>query len=411
VITMLNHIKRKLIIKATDLYSKAGNSAGIKGKNGVLLLPPHGFGSIGDEAMVISAVQNFKSRYGLNSDILAFSSEGGWKDRVEHINGFHDEIVIDGKFGDPFNTRKLISIISEYKVFAVVGADIMDGAYSILQSCKRFILLRQAARMGVKSILLGSSFNKKIPHEVTQCLAELSGAENVKINARDELSYKRINMICSNSTPVMDCAFLLNPIKMDDEISDFAEANDFVAVNINSIHYKKYGEFLIDQLASDIEKIITELSLSVVLTPHDIREDAFDAPSDLTLCKKVYEKINPCLYGKLRVVDNRTLLNASYLKWLASKAKLVVTGRMHFAIAALGSGTPALCMTYQDKFEGMLSVFSECKENFILSDYPRECDSLINKLNKFVSDDFNIKQSIDTGLMKARVASFRNYEL
>ena len=36
---------------------------------------------------------------------------------------------------------------------------------------------------------------------------------------------------------------------------------------------------------------------------------------------------------------------------------LVLTGRMHLAIAALGMGTPPLCVAYMDKFEGLFHLF------------------------------------------------------
>lgn len=376
----------------------------------MLILPPHGFGSIGDEAMIISAIQNFKSRYDLDSDILAFSSEGRWIDRVEHIDGFCGEIVVNGRFGNPFNTKNIISIISKYELFVIVGADIMDGAYSVLQSCKRFILLRQAARLGIKSILLGSSFNNNISREVIEYLKELNGFENIKLNVRDKLSYDRIKMFYCNAVPVMDCGFLLDSIRMDDDISYFAENNDFIAINLNSIHYKKYGDIFIYRLAQDIEKIVKIFSLSVILTPHDIREESFGVPSDLALCKKIYSKINSDLSEKIRIVENRQLLNAPYLKWLASKAVLVVTGRMHFAIAALGSGTPVLCMTYQDKFEGMLSVFTENEEDWILSNYIEDTNLLINKINKYVRGNFIAKKSIGVGLIKAKLESSKNYD-
>jgi colanic acid/amylovoran biosynthesis protein len=49
--------------------------------------------------------------------------------------------------------------------------------------------------------------------------------------------------------------------------------------------------------------------------------------------------------------------SAAELKQLAAKLDGVVTGRMHLAIAALGSGVPVATFAYQDKFEGLLMLF------------------------------------------------------
>jgi polysaccharide pyruvyl transferase WcaK-like protein len=49
---------------------------------------------------------------------------------------------------------------------------------------------------------------------------------------------------------------------------------------------------------------------------------------------------------------------ADQVKRLAGKVDFVITGRMHVAIAALGMGTPAICLTFQGKFAGLLEYFS-----------------------------------------------------
>ena len=59
-----------------------------------------------------------------------------------------------------------------------------------------------------------------------------------------------------------------------------------------------------------------------------------------------------------RVEMLRPPLNAWELKHLAGMVDLVLTGRMHLAIAALGMGTPPLCVAYMDKFEGLFHLFN-----------------------------------------------------
>ncbi len=45
------------------------------------------------------------------------------------------------------------------------------------------------------------------------------------------------------------------------------------------------------------------------------------------------------------------------LKAIAGEVNLILTGRMHLAIAALGQGVPPLCVVYQGKFEGLMAHF------------------------------------------------------
>jgi polysaccharide pyruvyl transferase WcaK-like protein len=45
------------------------------------------------------------------------------------------------------------------------------------------------------------------------------------------------------------------------------------------------------------------------------------------------------------------------IKAALARLDLIVTGRMHAAILAMGGGTPAFSFAYQDKFEGLLTLF------------------------------------------------------
>jgi polysaccharide pyruvyl transferase WcaK-like protein len=58
-----------------------------------------------------------------------------------------------------------------------------------------------------------------------------------------------------------------------------------------------------------------------------------------------------------RIHSMPVTLDSWEIKALSGQVDLVLTGRMHLAIAALGMGTPAFCTVYQGKFEGLMQMF------------------------------------------------------
>src|SRR5690606_31433485 len=67
-------------------------------------------------------------------------------------------------------------------------------------------------------------------------------------------------------------------------------------------------------------------------------------------------------------------------KRVVSSVDLLITGRMHLAIAAMSQGVPAFGLAYKDKFEGLMQHFS-LTDNLI----PREETLLPDSLFKFLT--------------------------
>lgn len=56
--------------------------------------------------------------------------------------------------------------------------------------------------------------------------------------------------------------------------------------------------------------------------------------------------------------------SAAEVKAICGELDLVLSGKMHLAIACLGQATPVACISYQDKFEGLFQQFD--LENMII---------------------------------------------
>lgn len=401
-------LKRKVIVFVTKIALRIfGRAANQEKEREFLLLPPHGFGSLGDEAMMIAILEHFFAS-GKVVDIVSFSAEGCWADRLVNVSGFGVEYSLNGRFGSPFNIWPLLKLVGNYKNLLVVGADIMDGTYSELQSCKRLDLMGEAARRGTKSVLVGSSFKKSVSPNILRRLAKLSLNPAIAINARDEMSYQRLDKEGVKVRRVMDVAFLLSPSQGDSELLSTLVPRSYFVVNINSIHYKLYGNQLLNLLQEEIVNICKEHRLSVVLVPHDVREDAFDAPSDLSILRLLHNNLVKELGSAVSLIDDSSLIDAASVKRIAAGAVFVITGRMHLAIASLGSAVPVISFTYQDKFEGLYCFFFGDDRRYLLDRLP--CKGELSLMAKgIIVEGLNLRIKLETAAAKARSEAVINF--
>jgi polysaccharide pyruvyl transferase WcaK-like protein len=110
-----------------------------------------------------------------------------------------------------------------------------------------------------------------------------------------------------------------------------------------------------------------------------------------------------------RVEMLRPPLNAWELKHLAGMVDLVLTGRMHLAIAALGMGTPPLCVAYMNKFEGLFQLFDidglEVEPALV-----SECDEILAKMAEVVGGLEELEGKIKSKLPEIMDLSAKNFE-
>src|SRR5690606_26545186 len=85
---------------------------------------------------------------------------------------------------------------------------------------------------------------------------------------------------------------------------------------------------------------------SVLLVPHDVRTER----SDRVIAAEIAAGVGVDLAPHIHAFHAET---PGQLKALLAGVDLIVTGRMHAAIIALGAHTPALSFAYANKFEGL----------------------------------------------------------
>lgn len=319
-------------------------------------------GSLGDQAMLLVAIQRLRAA-GYN-EILIISEE---KPSRRDLPQFPDRVIgVEGYFH-----WKISEAIRFQREFSscngcfILGADIMDGHYSVADSLKRVHLLELASSFGFVGKAFGFSFNESPAKSVVNALRSLPDA--VELLARDPVSHRRLESALERPVKlVADLAFLLQPDPEGDSAkatlrwikSQRAQGARVIGVNANALlargNYKDPYPVAVGLAKAMHELHKAHPELCFVLISHDSR----GAFNDAALNRIVYEIVsfnNAAIRERIFIMPSPCY--ASEVKAVSAELDLAITGRMHFAIACLGQGTPALCIGYQGKMEGLFEHF------------------------------------------------------
>jgi polysaccharide pyruvyl transferase WcaK-like protein len=334
----------------------------------LLIFPsdPRGItGAVGDDAMLTAAVEHFRAA---NPDLqVSVLCIEGRPEEIVRSKGFTPVVIPEfGRF--PVAMADLLKS-REYDALVAVGADVMDGYYSVEYSTQLLIAADLAARSGMRALFLGFSFNESAAPELEACFARLD--PRVTLNLRDRISLARIERFAPvHARLVADSAFTLRPGEVDAETSHWIETEkaagrQVIGINLHPMlirhaDAKQIGH-LVSQMASAIEVASAKAAFSWLLVPHDYRDDTGDG--DGICLRPLFDELRAMPGVRSRYFQGTH--RAATLKALAGRLDGVVTGRMHLAIASLGMGVPVLCLTYQDKFEGLYNHFDLPREHLL----------------------------------------------
>jgi polysaccharide pyruvyl transferase WcaK-like protein len=250
-----------------------------------------------------------------------------------------------------------------YRRFLCIGADVMDGYYSDYRTLQRLRLVAQAAKTGAQTTILGFSFNAQPTQATVDALRALP--KSVRLCARDPVSQRRLLKHLQRPVAlVADLAFLLSP---DDDSEKVGEVTRWIAeekeagrvilgVNANYLHLRALNSENPTRLVTAYIRMLSDLHalrprLSFVLLPHDAR----GAHCDVFLADSIRAGLPKALQPHTLKIP--TPCTAAEIKAICGALDLVLSARMHVAIACLGQGTPVACITYQGKFKGLFEHF------------------------------------------------------
>jgi len=313
----------------------------------VLLAGP-GAGSVGDQAMLEAFVANVDGPVTViarrPSDIATLPTRLQARATLE----YHPHLL----YGLPHTARSAGRafglLLARARSFSVVGADVMDGKYWESVSARRFRVAKIAAQLGVDSRVLGFSWNAHplpLPRR-----AMVDASTSAQLFSRDPVSAQRLRRDgATNVEEVADLAFLTEAVPLADEkliawISAQREAGRrLVSVNCNAILEELTRQ--VDVYADALSKE-DPASIAYLAVPHDSRGATSDVDLSAHLVSQLTERGHSAF-----ALDS--VASPGEVMTIAAHSELVISGRMHFSILALASGTPAVTIGYQGKVAGL----------------------------------------------------------
>lgn len=227
----------------------------------------------------------------------------------------------------------------------VIGADVMDGRYSLRGSVNRAVLATAAARAGIDTRVIGFSWNSTA-RRAARTAVRAAGRAGVRLMLRDPISAARAEAHGIRGVErTADIVFAAREADRGVAERLAAQGRPLALVNASgliSAELDQVGEYarIVDHLR--------RLGLHVVLLPHVSRLKG----DDLLACAAIAERVGP-----EDVTFVRELFTPAQIRGLTAVAAIVVTGRMHLAVMSLWNGTPAVALATQGKVEGLMELF------------------------------------------------------
>ena len=324
----------------------AGMSAKLRDPASALIIPPCPPGSLGDAAMITSAIAGLRRHGMTRTDLLTASP---WPIDQQPDEAVDMEAFLDR--GSRTSLARGLPRLSRYGHGYLIGADILDGVYHPEPVLTRLAVLKEILAGGGEATIFGSSFSETPNPTVVDELRALP--QNIVIAAREPLSHERMERLLDRPIRlVADLAFLVEPVSEPEVVKNtFAwikhrrtKGQRVIAFNLNTIH-EQSNPGLTAAGTSFLSQIV-DADVAVVLVPHDTRTDR----SDYVLAKSAAAGLSDLQRESIHLLNATTPCD---VKSVMASVDLLVTGRMHPAILAMGTGTPAFSMVYQAKFEGL----------------------------------------------------------
>ncbi len=384
----------------------------------VLILPPAAPGSLGDEAMLLATIATLR--------------QGRRVRTIGVLNIFAERPLFSAQAADaelcaPVKGTTALRYVMQHRkelknwdVLLILGADILDGAYSLDMSVFYLELASVAADVGIQARVLGFSFNAHPDKRIVDALGRMSPLS--ELCPRDPVSMQRVIATGTGAklTPVADTAFLLPPDegKLDTELLQWlnerrATGRTLVGLNMSGHTLSP----LVERNAGDQSAVVRQISqsvgtlaqgrqLSFVLLPHDSRRHRH-ALSDVEICALIKQELQSM---GVDVWAGNVPFDAAGTKAVCAKLDLIVTGRMHVAIASLSVGVPAISMTYQDKFEGLYQLFG-LEGMMIQADTCFDSGAFFSATTEALSRLNVLRKQVHFMLEKIKKMSAKNFEL
>lgn len=361
-----------------------------------LVLTAPGQGNVGDQALLEALLENTEGPVtALVSDAAGLRLPEELLRRVDVLELPHllygtgaDHRAAVARFGRALATASHVSII---------GADVMDGRYSLPASVRRSGLAAAAARSGVDTRIIGFSWGDR-PRTAARRSLAAAARHGVRLLLRDPVSAERARR--DGIRPVEEAADVVFAARtVDATAADhlLEEVGKPVAlVNVSGLLAARSDQ------TEDYVAVVDGLrarGLHVLLLPHVSRVGG----DDLAACAAVADRVGPA-----DVTSVPTLLTPAQVRGLAARATITVTGRMHLAVMSLMHGVPAITLASQGKVEGLMRLFGT--PELCIAPDPGFSAAVIDAVDQVLPDGAPARRSIRRALPGVVALARRNLD-
>ncbi|WP_199185365.1 oligosaccharide flippase family protein [Cryobacterium sp. Y50] len=315
----------------------------------VLIAPP-GEGNIGDQAMIEAFLENVTGPVRVlvrGPNDVRIPAEHSARARLEPIA----HLIYGSGRAHRRSMGQLAAVLNGALSVTVVGADIMDGAYSVRASSRRADVASLARSVGVEARILGFSWNGHANLGPRRSLAR-AGRLGTRLQLRDPVSSARARADqFKNVIDVADAVFAVctsSPTAATEYLG--AAPTPYAVVNASALVGRSFDQ--ISEYAVIITALL-EAGLRVVLLPHVVRHSGDDAAA----CRAVFDRFAQGAGADGRMVLVNRLLTPAEVRGLCAGASIVLAGRMHLAVQAMYHRVPAVALSTQGKVAGMMGLF------------------------------------------------------
>ncbi len=376
-------------------------------RSGSLIVPSAAPGSTGDDAMLTSLVTALHDAGEGPVEILAKGGAAAWPSVAPA--GLYE--LTGGKS----RAIKLALKLRKIKRIYVIGADCVDGHYSLQLSLSLIGAADAGAHAGAIATIAGCSYSESPEQATADAIRNMH--PDVHLYGRDPRTVERFKRLAGrDSELVTDLAFMLQPAepKTPNAPEDLAwikarrdAGRVLLGVNFNRQVLGKNPsveetQVLFDKYVGALRQILEKNDdVDIVLIPHDYRGEESDCAHAGRLAELLS---NP---DRVRALTER--YRANEIKYYGSLMDVILTGRMHLAIESMGAGVPVACVTYQGKFEGLFDQFR--MEPIVVAPEDASADALYEMVSKTIGDRQALKDHIADQLDRIRAASRKNLSL
>lgn len=333
--------------------------------------------------------------------------------------------IIINRFWSRKSNEKALNIYRECDLIVDLSGDSITTDYHYISLLLIFYRIYLGKLAGKKVILLSQTigpFDNFILRRLAVFI--LNRVDLIVLRERKSEKYLRKLKIGSEKVMVTgDLAFLLDAdfIQAQKVISEqkleFLEVEGRVVIGLSpsSIIYNWFKDGIeseekraryIKQVSEFIDWMVTEHQCEVLLIPHVVLEYS----NDLEVCKDLIFNVS----NKTKVHLINGYYNAATLKAIMSKLKFLISFRMHAAIGALSMEVPAICFSYNDKFEGIIGENLGLKD-FVIDIRERSIVQGIERLKVAVgtmeSNYVSMKDRVKSVIKREKIKSYKNIDI